>query len=153
MDSAQIRSSPMTSLNQHFPNQRSSGHRVGVAQRLQATWGDLVSHQTCVFACLCVSVCACRMESGPGDTNIHHNSRALVQSCSLKCRRVGLFQNTNVFWRRKRNFKGKPSLILSSFTRPEKWYFWHGLEAEYSINTKPLNPLQREPDQGLLLIS
>lgn len=57
----------------------------------------------------------------------------VAQCCPPTRWRVGLFQNINVFWKSKR-------ISLPSFTRPEKRYFWHGLEAEPSINTKPLDP-------------
>lgn len=70
----------------------------------------------------------------------------VVQCCPLACWRVGLFQNINIFWKSRR-------MSLPSFTRPEQYYFWHRLEAEHSINTKLLDPMQQEPDQGPLLIS
>lgn len=69
---------------------------------------------------MCVSVYACRMEGGLGDTNIHWSSRALVQGYFLKYRRVGLFQSTNVVWKGKRIFKGKPSLILFLHSQGQK---------------------------------
>lgn len=43
--------------------------------------------------------------------------------------------------------------LLHSSNCVEKWYFWHRIEAECSINTKPLNLRQQQPDQGCLLIS
>ena len=69
---------------------------------------------------MCVSMCVCRVESGSGDTNSHQSSWALVQNYSLKCSRVVLFQNTNVFWKRKRIFKGKSSLILFLHSQGQK---------------------------------
>lgn len=113
-DSAQIRSSPMTSFKQHLPSQRSSclsGPDASGHMEWSCEPSDI---------CVCVSLCACRIESGSGDTNIHQSSWALVQSCSLKCRRGGLLQNTNVFWKRKRIFKGKPSLIFFLHSQGQK---------------------------------
>lgn len=46
-----------------------------------------------------------------------------------------------------------PSLSFVRLKCIEKWHLWHRLEAGYSINTKPLNPMQQQPDQGCLLIS
>ena len=107
--SAQTRPSSVTSFNQHSSSTRVIKSLRLSGPRCEATQEDIGSHQ--------LAVCACAY--GPvgwkvvqGDTNIHQSSWALVQNRSLKCSRVVLFQNTNVFLKRKRIFKGKSSLIL-----------------------------------------
>lgn len=92
--SAQTRPSSVTSFNQH-----NSSTRVIKSSRLsgprgEATREDIGRHQLAVCACAYVPV---GWKVVQGDTNIPQSSWALVQNCSLKCSRVVLFQNTNVF--------------------------------------------------------
>ena len=123
--SAQTRPSPMTSLHQHFPNQRSSSPRIRVAQGVRPHGRSCEPSDVCVCVCVCVRArapaCAhVGRKAVQGATNIHQGSWAGVQNYSLKCSRVVWFQNTNVFWKRKRIFKGKSSLILFLHARGQK---------------------------------